>query len=95
MADIVDFPAPYSPHVSGVARCLTCKHEWVCVAEAGTVDLTCPSCDLERGAWLNTIGPASGEVWRCACDNHLFYLKRTGAPLCPSCGKRATGWANG
>lgn len=44
--------ADREPHLSGKARCLACKHEWVAVAPVGVVWMECPACTLERGRYV-------------------------------------------
>jgi Zn finger protein HypA/HybF involved in hydrogenase expression len=52
MENIVDFAAAKSartPHATGDAKCLDCKHEWVATAPVGVVRLDCPECGSTRG----------------------------------------------
>lgn len=73
-----------APHLSGLARCLACRHEWVAVAPAGAAWLDCPKCSLERGRY---IGHVQKDVphWHCNCGNDLFYVTQDGY-YCPNCG---------
>lgn len=84
-----------SPYITGRVRCLHCKHEWQGVAPPGTTNLECTACGLPRGAWIGNFYPADATVWTCGCENTLFLLTATGAPLCIACGCRATSWAEG
>lgn len=72
------------PHLSGTARCLHCKHEWVAVAPVGTLSLVCPSCDLARGAWYRNAG-VDGDYWLCNCGSEVFAVRLAGI-LCMCCG---------
>lgn len=73
-----------TPHMTGEAHCIACKHEWVGAAPVGTVWLECPECHTMKGL-LRLHGERSGEHWTCACGNQLFYIMREGA-YCPNCG---------
>ena len=57
---VIDFTkakAELDPHISGDARCLACKHEWVAVAPIGTIWLECPACkDDYDGETCETCG---------------------------------------
>lgn len=96
MNEVVDLQAARAertPHVSGKARCMGCKHEWVAVAPIGMVtDLECPSCESMKGVMRFACEPADGLKWICNCGNDLFMLTDKGAPFCVNCGTRATGW---
>ena len=72
------------PHVSGIAICLDCKHEWAAVAPVGVVWLECPSCSLARGRFKYQ-HERDGEQWKCNCGNDLFHVKPEGI-YCPNCG---------
>lgn len=74
------------PHMTGPARCLDCKHEWVAVAPVGTIWMECPKCSLIRGRFVNQV-ERDGDHWVCNCGNDLFYVTSDGA-YCPNCG----GW---
>ena len=69
--------------VSGTARCVGCKHEWIAVVETGTTELECPECGAWKGVLLGTYLPA--ERWECGCECDLFRITRTGA-TCINCG---------
>lgn len=84
---IVDFEQAKKdrePHMSGEAKCLSCKYKWVSVAPIGAVWLECPECTLTLGRF---IGPAerNGAFWRCMCGNDLFKMAPDGV-YCPVCG---------
>jgi hypothetical protein len=83
MSDKVVSIRSRQPHLSGPARCLKCKHEWVAVAEVGTVTLTCPSCDLDFGVYQ--AAPVPDLAWQCNCGCQLFYLMPDGH-MCAHCG---------
>lgn len=73
-----------TPHLSGEARCLACKHKWIAVAPVGTLWLECPSCTLTRGRYSNQV-ENEGLHWTCKCENDLFYVT-VSAIYCPNCG---------
>lgn len=90
-------PEKRDPHVSGKARCLACKHEWVAVAPVGTIDFECPSCGLMRGAWMYPVQPHRDEkVWQCACGATTFWflILADGSNwlTCVGCGKDHQPW---
>jgi hypothetical protein len=74
-----------SPHMTGRAVCLDCRHEWQAVAPTGIVWLVCPGCSLQRGRFLNHTEVESGTHWTCPCGCDLFYVTPT-AFYCPNCG---------
>jgi Zn finger protein HypA/HybF involved in hydrogenase expression len=75
----------HRPHISGEARCLACKHEWVAAAPIGTDWLECPECGTLKGRFIRHCEPEEGIRWRCQCGNDLFQVYETGI-LCPNCG---------
>ena len=77
------------PHVSGKARCLACKHEWVAVAPVGVIWMECPACTLERGRFVAQV-ERDGLHWHCNCGNDLFHATPDGF-YCPNCGE----WQHG
>lgn len=85
--------AARDPHLSGMARCLACKHKWAAVAPPGTADLQCPACGLLRGAWQFGVSPPVGSnkyvCLSCGCD--VFRLS-TLELLCIACGQSMVGW---
>lgn len=72
------------PHLSGKARCLAYKYEWVAIVPAGTTWLECPSCSLESGRFIGHF-EREGAHWRCKCECDLFYATSDGL-YCPNCG---------
>ena len=81
------------PHMTGKARCLACRHEWIAVAPIGTVELECPSdgCGLPKGRFVALCEPDHGARWVCDCGNDLFWLTRAGM-FCQNCGLTQRGW---
>jgi hypothetical protein len=82
MGKVIDLRSR-QPHMSGRAVCLACKHEWVAVAEIGTICLECPKCSLMKGAFVAMCVPDVALV--CNCGNALFYMTHDG-PMCGNCG---------
>jgi DNA-directed RNA polymerase subunit RPC12/RpoP len=76
-------------HLSGVARCLDCGHEWPAAAPLGTTWLECPECHNKKGAFKYPV--IHDSTWLCNCGNQLFYLTPDGAQ-CPRCGVFPTDW---
>ncbi len=72
------------PHISGKARCLDCRHEWVAVAPVGVTWMECPSCSLLRARYVYPIREAK-QHWICQCGNDLFHILVDGC-YCPNCG---------
>ena len=63
------------PHLTGEAKCLKCKHEWVAVALVGKTDLQCPKCELYTGVFMGNCSPKVGDkVWRCNCGCDVFQI---------------------
>lgn len=85
VVDLAAARAEREPHMSGKARCLDCKHEWIAVAPIGTRWLECPVCTLTRGRY---VAQAERDVphWHCNCGNDLFYATQDGV-YCPNCGE--------
>lgn len=84
MADVIAFKRaePDDPHISGKAHCIACKHEWVSVAPVGTVWLTCPECQTEKGLMkFPCVREGGNDLFHATKDR--FY--------CPNCGN----WQNG
>lgn len=73
------------PHVSGTARCLSCKHEWIAVAPAITEWLECPECGMMRGRHVFPYSRTDDEHWTCSCGNDLFHITHN-CTYCPNCG---------
>lgn len=87
---------PQKAHLSGSAKCLACKHEWVAVTEITNSegyqgDLECPECGCHRGQYVWPFqGPPEEEVWTCIhCDSQLFMITRPGT-RCVGCGAHHT-----
>lgn len=72
------------PHLSGAARCLACRHEWVAVAPTGVTWMECPACTLERGRMVAQ-AERNEPHWHCGCGNDLFFVVADGM-YCPNCG---------
>lgn len=89
--DLAAARAERTPHLSGAAICLACRHEWVAVAPVGTVWMECPSCSLLRGRMAHPV-VVGDEHWECFCGNDLFRLSPRGA-YCPNCGEMQEGYA--
>jgi hypothetical protein len=81
--------ADREPRLSGKARCLACRHEWVAVAPVGTRWMECPSCTLERGRFVAQVERNCAH-WHCGCGCDLFYVVEDGI-YCPNCGE----WQHG
>lgn len=72
------------PHMSGEAKCMQCKYEWVAVAPIGTYWLECPSCGAIKG-FFKYYALRDGDHWMCSCGNSNFYIVKKGI-YCPNCG---------
>lgn len=91
---VVPFKAPREPTsawLTGLARCLACKHEWAAISETlenYVGDLECPACGVCRGQYKWPFqGPPAEDVWTCtACDGQLFMITRPGT-RCVGCGR--------
>lgn len=81
-----------SPHASGWATCLACKHRWVAVAPVGMIGFDCPSCGLAKGTFEGLCVPQNAYTWHCNCGSELFNLTPDGA-FCINCGIMTTNWA--
>ena len=97
MSETIDFArakAERSPHLSGQARCVACKHEWAAVAPLGTLQLECPSCGLERGQWAYPFSLDKGQmIYVCNfCDSTNFAIQSHRA-FCVGCGTTHYPWA--
>lgn len=93
MGDVVGFQKPEisEPHLSGKAKCLCCKHEWVAIAPVGNTILECPKCDTANGTWYALTFPGDGmEVWFCKCGNGLYSILKDGRAVCARCGETQT-----
>lgn len=78
------------PHDSGLARCLSCHHEWQAVVPVKRDDLffECPECGLLRGYFKWPFYPP-GEGWYKVhwCGSELFLLDEDFRAFCPHCGE--------
>lgn len=85
---IVHFPTlqERSPHITGMARCLACKHEWIAVAPVGVYELQCPECTGWKGVFKNPVGSSDRPTFECNCGCHLFYITHPFEVNCWSCG---------
>lgn len=79
------------PHLSGKAKCMQCKHEWVAVCPAGTDWLECPKCHSMKGFMKYHCDRDDSAHWTCNCGNDLFFILPEGT-LCPNCGTWQTGF---
>lgn len=89
MGSVVAFERPVSDqHLTGVGRCVSCRHEWRAVAPVGVDWMQCPSCGLMRGRFMHPVCPKDGEkVWTCACGCDVFMiLANPVAAMCIGCG---------
>lgn len=73
------------PHMVGSAICLSCNHEWVAVAEVGSIHLECDHCKLMKGVFKNLAVPVERLLWHCNCGNAMFFITETHA-YCGLCG---------
>lgn len=72
--------------LSGQARCMSCSHEWVAVAKAGTVWVECPNCRAVKGYLMFACQPEDGaEIWHCRCGAEVLYATPK-ALRCCNCG---------
>jgi hypothetical protein len=81
-----------TPHLSGMAKCLACGHEWQAVVEIEGFEghLECSECGTCNGILKYPV-KRDGYMWRCGCGNTLFTLTPYG-PYCPWCGAWCKGW---
>ena len=79
-----------SPHISGRARCLDCKHEWFAVAPISTTWMECPKCSLIRGRFIYQ-HERDRLHWECKCGCDLFCVTSEGY-YCPNCGEWQQGF---
>jgi hypothetical protein len=74
---------PPDPHMTGMVKCLSCRHEWVAVRPVGMVWLDCPACSLHMGRSMGPVDYSEPQlVWNCNCGNDLFYLTKKAAECC-------------
>ena len=80
-----------TPHMTGMARCVACGHEWQAVAPVGTHEFECPSCNATKGYMAHSV--VRGEtrvVCDCGCD--VFRIHPDHGPYCVNCATVAVGW---
>lgn len=80
-----------SPHMTGPAQCLSCKHEWTAVAPVGTVALDCPACGGHKGQFEYLVdAPEDSAFFQCHCGNSLYrHIRRPDGQthwMCVGCG---------
>ena len=94
MAEIIslsEYKEENTPHITGPAKCLCCKHEWQAVAPVGTDFLECPECHTMKGVYYSPVLYGS-DVWTCHCGCDLFRIHPEKGVYCPMCGQLQTGW---
>ena len=79
-----------TPHLSGEARCIACKHEWVAVCPTSVAFFECPNCGLHKGSMKFEV-IRDGPHWKCNCGNDLFFMMPSGM-YCPVCGEFQNGY---
>ncbi len=72
------------PHMEGLCVCLGCKYSWYAVMPAGSVALTCPNCNLDKGVLQGTVHPE--EFWQCDCGCVHFLISADMSTICAHCG---------
>lgn len=88
MGDVINLQAERenrTPHITGRAFCISCRHRWVDVSPVGIVWLTCPECKAEMGVRCFHV-EHPGPYFSCPCGNELFQIHEQGA-YCPNCGR--------
>lgn len=74
------------PHISGVAVCSACRHEWAAVAPVGDVWLKCPACVSNKARFQNPVLLEPGlERVECKCGCQVFSATREKL-VCINCG---------
>ena len=84
MAEILDLDK-FRPHITGLAKCLACKHEWQAVAPIGTVSLECPTCALDKGVF-DAVTVPEVPILECACGCRHFFVRENWLVSCCLCG---------
>lgn len=79
------------PHLSGLARCVACRHEWVAVAPVGAHELECPECTATKCYFMNSTMRGE-QVWVCNCGCDVFRISPTVGPYCVHCATVSEGW---
>lgn len=91
--DFAKAKAERTPHITGKAKCTACKHEWVAVAPVGTLQMECPSCELQRGQWIYPFSPAEGEqIFVCNICTSTNFAVLPDRVLCVGCGTSHQPW---
>lgn len=73
------------PHLSGIAKCLACKHEFNGVCRVGDLGMDCPKCGTHRGVFVYQ-PQGSDAIFECNCGCHQFALERALTLRCLHCG---------
>lgn len=79
----------HRPHMTGRARCIGCKHEWVSVGPVGVTTFECPNCSAMKGIYVNLCYPSDDSkvlIFVCECGNDLFICRGDGYKQCVNCG---------
>lgn len=91
MADVIDLAKARQErtlHISGVAYCMACDHEWTGAWPLGVTELECPECKSMKGRSKFTVSPPPDSMaFTCACKNQHFLLL-DGRIHCPNCGNQ-------
>lgn len=74
-----------NPHMTGVALCCACKHEWVATAPVGATFLDCPSCGTHKGRMVHPslLEPGTDRL-ECRCGCQMFSVSK-GQLVCVNC----------
>lgn len=73
-------------HMTGIAVCAACNHEWIESAPVGATFFYCPVCKTHKGRMKYDCMPDSGVLWQCGCGCDLFRITGRGT-MCINCGK--------
>ncbi len=77
--------AEHRPHITGEARCLSCKHAWQAVAPIGTSWMDCPKCEHHTATWYAKT-MKDGEHLECNCGCIVFHISDIYQIYCAFCG---------
>jgi Zn finger protein HypA/HybF involved in hydrogenase expression len=85
-SNVVEFPQPKT--VEGQARCMNCQRVWQAVVSfpSRRLPIECPDCHQLKGVLTMPYMPDGHQVWKCDCENDMFFVLREGI-YCPNCGK--------
>jgi len=72
--------------LNGEVVCLQCDYKFSGLFPIGEKNIYCPSCKTNKGAFFHMIEPRHSEMFKCECENSLFYLLGDGSNQCPNCG---------